>query len=243
MAGRVWFTMRSCWGDHPESYNNLWIFYFNYCRIMVRLRPSSSIPSGCVVLLKGSWAIFCHAGSERVGRMWSAREESLEMLRHGWGLNPGYGEDRQWDLFILPLSCHDPGHREDRQWDTFILPLSYHDRGHGEDRQWDTFILPLRAPGPQEGHTVKYIYFPAELSWPGPRTVRCIHSPTELSWPGPRRGQPVKFFIFHDWLCLVKLIIVIWWWLQARGGDEEDYSDGSWGRKWTRCPSLRYDFP
>jgi len=25
----------------------------------------------------------------------SAREKSLEILRHGWELNPGHGEDRQ----------------------------------------------------------------------------------------------------------------------------------------------------
>jgi len=76
-------------------------------------------------------------------QVWSAREKSLEILHCGWELNPGHGEDRQCDTFILPLSYHDPGHGEDRQWDTFILPLSYHDPGHGEDRQWDTFILPL----------------------------------------------------------------------------------------------------
>jgi len=76
-------------------------------------------------------------------RAWSAREKFLKILRHGWELNPGYGEDRQWDTFILPLSYHDPGHGEDRQWDTFILSLTYYDQCRGEDRQWDTFILPL----------------------------------------------------------------------------------------------------
>jgi len=49
----------------------------------------------------------------RYGRMWPAREESLEILRHGRELNPGQGKD--W------------------QWNTFILSLSYHDRDHGED--------------------------------------------------------------------------------------------------------------
>jgi len=29
------------------------------------------------------------------GRVRSAREKSLEILRHGWELNPGHGEDRQ----------------------------------------------------------------------------------------------------------------------------------------------------
>ena len=92
---------------------------------MVALRSSSSMSAGCVVQLRGDWAIFCHAGSGRVGRMWSPREKSLEILHHGWEVNPGHWENRQWDTFILPLSYHDPGHGEDRQWDTFIFPLSY----------------------------------------------------------------------------------------------------------------------
>ena len=56
---------------------------------------------------QGDWVIFCHAGSVRVGRVWSAKEKSLEILRHGRKLNPGHGEDRQWDTFILPLSYHE----------------------------------------------------------------------------------------------------------------------------------------
>jgi len=35
------------------------------------------------------------------------QKKSLEILRHGWELNPGLGEDRQWDSFILPLSYRD----------------------------------------------------------------------------------------------------------------------------------------
>jgi len=49
--------------------------------------------------LRGDWAIFCHAGSGQVGRVWSGREKS-----HGWELNPGHGEDRRW---AIPLSYHD----------------------------------------------------------------------------------------------------------------------------------------
>ena len=52
----------------------------------------------------GDWAIFCHAGSGRVGRVRSAREKSVEILRCGWELNPCHGEDRQW---VIPLSYHD----------------------------------------------------------------------------------------------------------------------------------------
>ena len=55
--------------------------------------------------------------------------------------DPGHGEGREWDLFILSQSHHDPGQREDRQWDTLILPLSYHDPDHGESGEWDSPIL------------------------------------------------------------------------------------------------------
>ena len=45
---------------------------------MVGLPLSSLMSTGCVVPLRGDWCIFCHAGSGRVGRVWSAREKSLE---------------------------------------------------------------------------------------------------------------------------------------------------------------------
>jgi len=49
--------------------------------------------------LRGDRDIFCHGGSGRVGRVWSAREKSLEILRRGRELNPGHREDRQRDSF------------------------------------------------------------------------------------------------------------------------------------------------
>jgi len=79
-------------------------FPIGHCLSMVGLRPSSSLSTGCVVSLRGDWAIFCHAGSGRVGKVRSAIEKSLEILRRGWELNPGHGEDRQW---AIPLSYHD----------------------------------------------------------------------------------------------------------------------------------------
>jgi len=84
-------------------------FVFCFCFIshrlsVIGLRPSSSLFTGCVVSLRGDLACFCHAGSGRVGRVWSVREKSLEMLRRGWELNPGHKEDRQW---AIPLSYHD----------------------------------------------------------------------------------------------------------------------------------------
>ena len=79
-------------------------FSISHCLSVVGLRPSSSLSTGCVVSLRGDWAIFCHAGSGRVGRVRSAREKSLEILRRGWELNLGHGEDRQR---AIPLSYHD----------------------------------------------------------------------------------------------------------------------------------------
>ena len=116
--------------------NHCQFFSHLFCTLCTQLNlwPSFSLSTGCVVPMRGDWAIFYHVGSIWVGRLWSARE-----------LNPGHGEDRQWDSFILPLSYHDPGHGEDRQWDSFILPLSYYDPGHGEDKQWDSFIIPLSS--------------------------------------------------------------------------------------------------
>ena len=105
--------------------------------------------------------IFCHASSDRIGRVRSARKRSLE-------LNPGHGEDRQWDTFILPLRYHDPDHWQDGEWDTFILPLSYHDPGHGEDRQWDTFILPLSYHDPGHGEDRQWDTFILPLIYHDP---------------------------------------------------------------------------
>jgi len=56
--------------------------------------------------------VWCHWGeiessSGPDGKMWSARETSLETLRHGQQLNQGHWENGQWDTFILPLSMAD----------------------------------------------------------------------------------------------------------------------------------------
>jgi len=69
--------------------SDIWLFELFFFPIshrlsMVELRPSSSLSTGCVVSLRGDWAIFCHAGSGRVGRVRPAREKSLEILRRGW---------------------------------------------------------------------------------------------------------------------------------------------------------------
>ena len=73
-----------------DGVNTLKIFFsISHCLSMVELRPSSSLSTDCVVSLRGDWAIFCHAGSGRVGRVWSAREKSLEILKPWLGIEPG----------------------------------------------------------------------------------------------------------------------------------------------------------
>ena len=124
-------------------------------------------PHGCAMPLRGNWAIFCHAGSGRVGRMWSARQNSLEIPSNGREFNPGQREDRQWDTFILPLSYHDPGHKRG-QTVRYISPTE------------------LSWPGPRRGQTVRYTHSPTELSWPGRRrgqTLRYIRSPIDPCLP------------------------------------------------------------
>ena len=72
-------------------YNPIWVihvkhtlwplsffFSFSHHLSMVGLRPSSLLSTGCVVPLRGDWAIFCHADSRRVGRVWSAKEKLVK---------------------------------------------------------------------------------------------------------------------------------------------------------------------
>ena len=42
--------------------------YFSRCLSMVELLSSSSMSTSCLVSLRGAWAIFCDAGSGRIGR-------------------------------------------------------------------------------------------------------------------------------------------------------------------------------
>jgi len=99
-------------------------YYLNHFLIshrlsVVGLQPSSLLSTGCVVSLRGDWAIFCRAGSGQVGRVWSVREKSLEILRHDcemyhnrdWTLNDKWNT-HQYSLFIArwieadPPVCH-----------------------------------------------------------------------------------------------------------------------------------------
>ena len=168
-------SLSALW-DHLFFYFS-WTFLLRFlhnCFLMshrlsvVELRPSSSLSTGCVMSLRGDWPFFCHAGSGLVGRVRSAREKSLEILRRGWVLNPGH-RGRQW---AIPLSYHD--HREDRQWAT---PLSYHD--HREDRQW---AIPLSYHGHRE-----YRQWATPLSYHGHREDRQWATP--LSYHGHREDR------------------------------------------------------
>ena len=80
--------------------------YHSLCFLSAIVCPwlDFGFPPRCPRVVWCHWAIFCHAGSGRVGRVRSAREKSLEILCRGWELNPGHGEDRQW---AIPLSYHD----------------------------------------------------------------------------------------------------------------------------------------
>jgi len=78
---------------------------------------TSAFLTGCVTPWRRDWAIFCHVGPGRVGRVRSAREKFLKILCQGQlcQLNPGPGEYRQWDTFILPLSYHDLVHEKNSE--------------------------------------------------------------------------------------------------------------------------------
>ena len=78
-------------------------YFYTYISAVLCLWLDSVI-TGCVAPMRGGWTIFCHAGSGHVGRMWSAREKTLKILRHVRELNWGHREDRQWDSFHFPLS-------------------------------------------------------------------------------------------------------------------------------------------
>ena len=76
------FYATNCYTDEPFGFNcelsSFLFIYFCHCLSMVEFRPSSSLSAGCVVSLRGDWAIFCHAGSGWVGGVWSVREKFFE---------------------------------------------------------------------------------------------------------------------------------------------------------------------
>ena len=90
------------------TYSRHLIARFSFLSAIVCPWLDFGLPPRCTHRLCGDFeerlSHFCHAGSGRVGRVWSPRNKSLEILCRDWELNPGHREDRQW---AIPLSCHD----------------------------------------------------------------------------------------------------------------------------------------
>jgi len=82
------------------------------------MRTLPSLQLRCVPL-KGKRPIFCHAGSGRVGRVWSARENLLKYSAAAGN----------WTQATKMINNN-----------TVILPPSYHDSGHGEDSEIHSFF-------------------------------------------------------------------------------------------------------
>ena len=129
-----------------EAWNFVGICYFSHCLFMIEFPPRCPQVVWCH---RGEIELFSTALAQGrlIGRMWSAKEKSLQMLCHNRELNPDQGENRRWDTFIPPLSYHDPDHREDRQWDTFIFPLSCYNRfsALGEGKFDEELLFTVRA--------------------------------------------------------------------------------------------------
>jgi len=74
------------------------------------LHGTTFVRSGAEIGLLCLWPSISQAVSLGDFLLAPARDQSgknpLEKLNLGCELNPGYGEDRQWDIFILPLSYH-----------------------------------------------------------------------------------------------------------------------------------------
>jgi len=111
--------------------------------------------TGCVMPLRRDCAIFCHAGSERVGGVWSAREK-LPWNKSPWleiGLQPKKGQTVRYIHSPTELSwrgqtvryIHSPTELSWRGQTVRYIhsPTELSWPGHGEGRLWDTFILPL----------------------------------------------------------------------------------------------------
>jgi len=90
----AYIEVSSCGRRFQVECPSMGVSFFSRCLSMIGRRPSSSMSTACVVTLRRNWAIFCH-DSERIGKVWSAREKSLTILRRDRELNPGHGEDRQ----------------------------------------------------------------------------------------------------------------------------------------------------
>jgi len=74
-----------------ESWLHFFYSYFGHCLSVYPWLNFGLSPRRPQVVwgpLRWDWAIFCHIGLGLRSRVWSAREKSLEILRHGRQLNP-----------------------------------------------------------------------------------------------------------------------------------------------------------
>jgi len=130
--------------------------FFQPLSVIVGLQPSSSMSAGCMVQLRGDWAIFCHTGSGRVGRVWSAREKSLEILHRGWELNLGLGKDSEihsfshWAVcaYRYPVQTPQPS-IEKWNFESGFLREAH---THSGSLPWPAFELRLLVAGPALYH-------------------------------------------------------------------------------------------
>jgi len=85
-----------------------WFIYFSVnCLSMVWLQPSSSMSIGCVVSLRRDWAISTIWLRMGFAKLYQPEKNPLKYSITAAGIEPGHGEDRQWDTFIVQRSYHD----------------------------------------------------------------------------------------------------------------------------------------
>ena len=196
---------------------------FSHClSVAWGCRDFPSISTGCLESLRGDWAIFCHAGSGRVGGVWSARKKSIETLRHDREQNPGHREDREihlfshWPIMTRATERTDSEMHSFSHWaimertDSEIHSPSHWanmERTDSEIHSFSHWAIMERTDS--EIHSFSHwaiiertdseihsFYRWAIMTRPQRgQTARYIHSPTELSWPGHREGRQWDTFI------------------------------------------------
>ena len=83
--------------------------FFSHCLFMVRLWPSSSMSTDCVLLLREDWAIFCHAGSGRVDSVRSAGKDPSKYSAMAAGIEPWPRRGQTVRCVISPIELSWPG--------------------------------------------------------------------------------------------------------------------------------------
>ena len=116
---------------------------------------------------------FCCAGSGWVGRVWSARVKSLEVLYRGW----------VW----IDSEIHSFSHWVIMTRDTEKTDSEIHSFSH-----WAIMTRDTERTGSEIHTFFHWVIITRAME----RTDSDIHSPTELWWPDPRRGQAVTYIHF-----------------------------------------------